>query len=186
MLLTRSPLIHPASWASAFDLHVLSTPPAFVLSQDQTLRTKTKTLKPRKTNQTQRSASNPNQKHSKTKNRHKTKTNKHTIEFTNNTHTTKNTQQARFRQAPNTTKPSNKLSSPPLGDRRIIYTPPTPKSNQTTMTPNTHPTNPHNTTKNHPTTPTHHNKKADPTTPQQRNQARQTPQKETQLTPISG
>ena len=76
-----------------------------------------------------------------------------------------------------TSKPSNKLSSPPLGDRRIIYTPPTPKSNQTTMTPNTHPTNPHNTTKNHPTTPTHHNKKADPTTPQQRNQARQTPQK---------
>ena len=40
MLLTRSPLIHPASWASAFDLHVLSTPPAFVLSQDQTLRKK--------------------------------------------------------------------------------------------------------------------------------------------------
>ena len=75
MLLTRSPLIHPASWASAFDLHVLSTPPAFVLSQDQTLRTKTKTLKPRKpTNQT-RPASNPNQKHSKTKNRHKKQTN---------------------------------------------------------------------------------------------------------------
>src|SRR5690606_33157040 len=38
VLLTRSPLIHPASWASSFDLHVLSTPPAFVLSQDQTLR----------------------------------------------------------------------------------------------------------------------------------------------------
>ena len=56
MLLTRSPLIHPASWASAFDLHVLSTPPAFVLSQDQTLRTKTKTLKPRKTNQKTRPA----------------------------------------------------------------------------------------------------------------------------------
>ena len=37
MLLTRSPLIHPASWASSFDLHVLSTPPAFILSQDQTL-----------------------------------------------------------------------------------------------------------------------------------------------------
>ena len=54
---------------------MLSTPPAFVLSQDQTLRTKTKTLKPRKTNQTQRSASNPNQKHSKTKNRHKKQTN---------------------------------------------------------------------------------------------------------------
>ena len=38
MLLTRSPLIRPASWSSPFDLHVLSTPPAFVLSQNQTLR----------------------------------------------------------------------------------------------------------------------------------------------------
>src|SRR6478736_171141 len=38
VLFTRSPLIHPASWASSFDLHVLSTPPAFILSQDQTLR----------------------------------------------------------------------------------------------------------------------------------------------------
>ena len=54
---------------------MLSTPPAFVLSQDQTLRTKTKTLKPRKTNQTKRPVSNPNQKHSKTKNRHKKQTN---------------------------------------------------------------------------------------------------------------
>ena len=39
------------------------------------------------------------------------KTNKHTIEFTNNTHTTKNTQQARFRQAPNTTKPANQATN---------------------------------------------------------------------------
>ena len=38
VLLTRSPLIRPASWSSPFDLHVLSTPPAFVLSQNQTLR----------------------------------------------------------------------------------------------------------------------------------------------------
>ena len=37
MLLTRSPLEYPASEAFPFDLHVLSTPPAFVLSQDQTL-----------------------------------------------------------------------------------------------------------------------------------------------------
>ena len=37
VLLTRSPLIHPPKRASAFDLRVLSTPPAFVLSQDQTL-----------------------------------------------------------------------------------------------------------------------------------------------------
>jgi hypothetical protein len=41
VLLTRSPLEHPASRAFPFDLHVLSTPPAFVLSQDQTLQTKT-------------------------------------------------------------------------------------------------------------------------------------------------
>lgn len=40
VLLTRSPLIHQASLASPFDLHVLSTPPAFILSQDQTLRKK--------------------------------------------------------------------------------------------------------------------------------------------------
>ena len=36
MLLTRSPLTHPKM--NALDLHVLSTPPAFVLSQDQTLQ----------------------------------------------------------------------------------------------------------------------------------------------------
>jgi hypothetical protein len=38
VLLTRSPLTSRASPADPFDLHVLSTPPAFVLSQDQTLR----------------------------------------------------------------------------------------------------------------------------------------------------
>jgi hypothetical protein len=37
VLLTRSPLIGSPKRASPFDLHVLSTPPAFVLSQDQTL-----------------------------------------------------------------------------------------------------------------------------------------------------
>ena len=40
VLLTRSPLEYPASRAFPFDLHVLSTPPAFVLSQDQTLHKK--------------------------------------------------------------------------------------------------------------------------------------------------
>jgi hypothetical protein len=39
-LLTRSPLSAPASWSFSFDLHVLSPPPAFVLSQDQTLRSR--------------------------------------------------------------------------------------------------------------------------------------------------
>ena len=40
MLRTRSPLsFHPvALQETPFDLHVLATPPAFVLSQDQTLR----------------------------------------------------------------------------------------------------------------------------------------------------
>ena len=38
VLLTRSPLIPRPKAGSSFDLHVLSTPPAFVLSQDQTLR----------------------------------------------------------------------------------------------------------------------------------------------------
>jgi hypothetical protein len=38
VLLTRSPLVYPK--ALPLDLHVLSTPPAFVLSQDQTLQQK--------------------------------------------------------------------------------------------------------------------------------------------------
>ena len=38
MLLTRSPLRHPPEGGASLDLHVLSTPPAFVLSQNQTLR----------------------------------------------------------------------------------------------------------------------------------------------------
>ena len=38
VLLTRSPLTHVTRRSSAFDLHVLGPPPAFVLSQDQTLR----------------------------------------------------------------------------------------------------------------------------------------------------
>ena len=38
MLLNRSPLSTGASTGFTFDLHVLGTPPAFVLSQDQTLR----------------------------------------------------------------------------------------------------------------------------------------------------
>ena len=37
VLLTRSPLI---SKRDSFDLHVLGTPPAFILSQDQTLQKK--------------------------------------------------------------------------------------------------------------------------------------------------
>ena len=46
MLLTRPPLISYQVLLlnmNPFDLHVLSTPPAFVLSQDQTLNLKFKT-----------------------------------------------------------------------------------------------------------------------------------------------
>jgi hypothetical protein len=39
VLLTRAPLYStPRRMCFSFDLHVLSTPPAFVLSQDQTLQ----------------------------------------------------------------------------------------------------------------------------------------------------
>ena len=37
MLLTRSPLNYSLAGIIAFDLHVLGTPPALILSQDQTL-----------------------------------------------------------------------------------------------------------------------------------------------------
>ena len=37
-LLTRSPLSGVPKGSTPFDLHVLGTPPAFVLSQDQTLK----------------------------------------------------------------------------------------------------------------------------------------------------
>ena len=38
VLLTRAPLSCCAYAAIPFDLHVLGTPPTFILSQDQTLR----------------------------------------------------------------------------------------------------------------------------------------------------
>jgi hypothetical protein len=40
VLLTRPPLIRSPKGTSSLDLHVLGTPPAFVLSQDQTLNLK--------------------------------------------------------------------------------------------------------------------------------------------------
>ncbi len=38
VLLTRSPLYDLLAEIVSFDLHALSTPPAFILSQDQTLK----------------------------------------------------------------------------------------------------------------------------------------------------
>ena len=59
VLLTRSPLEHPHQKVGAFpfDLHVLSTPPAFVLSQDQTLQ---KNKQKNKTGKKQRNQQNNN------------------------------------------------------------------------------------------------------------------------------
>jgi hypothetical protein len=59
---------------------VLSTPPAFVLSQDQTLQTKT-----RKFNQAKTPHPNTGTSECGKKQKQQTKTTKHTIEFSNNT-----------------------------------------------------------------------------------------------------
>ena len=104
MILTRSPLTHPQG-AGPFDLHVLSTPPAFVLSQDQTLQ---KNQSPRQhhepkgthkpprnqhhpdkqnkpsTPQTHPQKACPEHTQQKTRQTKHTKT-KHTIEISNNT-----------------------------------------------------------------------------------------------------
>ena len=48
VLLTRSPLI---SKRDSFDLHVLGTPPAFILSQDRTLRPKCMGFEPVRSSQ---------------------------------------------------------------------------------------------------------------------------------------
>src|SRR5690348_4173721 len=96
-----SPVRHSSTPERAFpfDLHVLSTPPAFVLSQDQTLQTKTPDHKGPAEFESEQS--NPAKRHQKLaskkprpntgrrkrghKNNNKNKTTKHTIEFSNNT-----------------------------------------------------------------------------------------------------
>ena len=93
-----SPVRHSSTPERAFpfDLHVLSTPPAFVLSQNQTLQTKTPGNKPRK-NPNQKNpitarhqklasqTSTPKREKEVNKKQQQTKTTKHTIEFSNNT-----------------------------------------------------------------------------------------------------
>jgi hypothetical protein len=46
VLLTRSPLSEQPKSLFTFDLHVLGTPPAFILSQDQTLRNDSSIVSP--------------------------------------------------------------------------------------------------------------------------------------------
>ena len=55
MLRTHSPLRPSIATRSAFDLHVLSTPPAFILSQDQTLRRELLSTPSRRTGESYRS-----------------------------------------------------------------------------------------------------------------------------------
>src|SRR5256885_16333194 len=83
VLLTRSPLEHPPKGAFPHDLHVLSTPPAFVLSQDQTLHQGLKTLKPERAWQkNQREQETPQQGAPRTTQTKQT----HTVEFSKNNH----------------------------------------------------------------------------------------------------
>ena len=61
VLLTRSPLEYPhqkMAGAFPFDLHVLSTPPAFVLSQDQTLQKNKQTKLQAKNKETNKTTTN--------------------------------------------------------------------------------------------------------------------------------
>ena len=69
VLLTRSPLIQDQQKPvpSPFDLHVLSTPPAFVLSQDQTLQTKPTNQAPTNHKQPARTQSQYNSPENQTK-----------------------------------------------------------------------------------------------------------------------
>ena len=101
-----SPVRHSCTPESAlpFDLHVLSTPPAFVLSQDQTLRKKTTGPDPRRTRpdkNNKRTTPTPSRKTDRTEkstqrktmpahNRptQKTLTEKHAVELSRNNRTT--------------------------------------------------------------------------------------------------
>ena len=89
-----SPVRHSSTPKGAFpfDLHVLSTPPAFVLSQDQTLQTKTPhhqgraEFPIRKHPDKQNNKPHPNTGTSEHgQKQQQNKTTKHTIEFSNNT-----------------------------------------------------------------------------------------------------
>src|SRR5690348_12765013 len=118
-----SPVRHSSTPEGAFpfDLHVLSTPPAFVLSQNQTLQTKT--TQPKRPGGIRiRTSLKPNQRHQNNwhpnnkathetgrrgvphtgSQKQQTKTTKHTIEFSNNTpilaaHATRGLRRASFR-----------------------------------------------------------------------------------------
>ena len=80
VLLTRSPLEHPPKEAFPHDLHVLSTPPAFVLSQDQTLHRKPKTFPTKRTRVQTRSTSKQSQNERRFQHTNQF-IDKHTVEF---------------------------------------------------------------------------------------------------------
>ena len=88
-----SPVRHSSTPERAFpfDLHVLSTPPAFVLSQDQTLQTKPlkgqseKHLTKATSNKLASKIHTPKREKEAWQKQQQTKITKHTIEFSNNT-----------------------------------------------------------------------------------------------------
>ncbi len=93
VLLTRSPLTTQPKPGDPFDLHVLSTPPAFVLSQDQTLQKRMK--KPPHHHSGSRTAIRRGPGRSvptgvgtqqSATNKHGTTNNRHTVEFSKNRH----------------------------------------------------------------------------------------------------
>ena len=122
MLLTRSPL-SPKSASTPwipFDLHVLSTPPAFILSQDQTLQQKPKTTHQKQQAQKNDPTKKPDQKWFKPENNpaktntNNQKTKRSKIISIKKTKTRKNqTHPKKTRQAqsnPTQTKQKNTLS----------------------------------------------------------------------------
>ena len=83
VLLTRSPLTTSPKTSDPFDLHVLSTPPAFVLSQDQTLQKRSFD------NLAETSRRGSGQQPSKQHKWHHRQKCRHTVEFSRNRHTSR-------------------------------------------------------------------------------------------------
>ena len=86
MLLTRSPLTTHPKADGPFDLHVLSTPPAFVLSQDQTLQQNQKRTPPQQHTSGQQTPAKTNPPNTQAGTTNTNKQPKHTVEFSKNGH----------------------------------------------------------------------------------------------------
>ena len=103
-----------------FDLHVLSTPPAFVLSQDQTLQTKNKNHNLLRKQPPHNRAANPNQKKLKKQKQASTKQTHYRV-HKQHPHYAHNPKQKATNagQPPQTTPTTNNQHRP--GDKKILY-----------------------------------------------------------------